>query len=1017
MAKAAQKSQAARLVPCECTECTSGGCKFKMISPSLKRWHDKKTEKRRIKKSHHVKDGSGTASGSSAVAVAAVAVAVAAGLHASPMSGQLSTTASAAGTGIISTAPSSEVQEPMEIQVEDPETAQAKRTVTELHTSNEDQPFSNGVDVSEMDELEGPREDECSFDNDAMDIDYDFDMYALEDDARSPGQSSCTAEGVDRSVDDDTEHASEARDGGMPGYAAEGVDTGSIHFIWGFILCLAASLNLHFHVTHRAINLMLTVVSALLVRLGHFSRSARPATTLKTVFKQLQLNDCFKIAPMCPSCRRIFPLDSDPELQCDTCELSLFKTRTLLRGNFDGTADVNEHLTHEPILKYPYQTLTSQLEELLAREGMEDELDNWKIKQHVAGLLTDITDGSVWKTLKAHDGTSFFDPETDELRISLILLFDGFGGERSNNGPTYSSGVLSHCIANLPIHLKYQPRNLFLSGIIPGPKEVTCDQLQHALRIDTDEKLTLYQEGFLARTPSCPEGRRCRVLCFCTMCKAKHDDLRTPRGMTKEFEPRTDEEHRRHATEYRHANLNEREALFKRTGVRYAESLRLPYFHAITMGIIDPMHNILLGICRTQWLDAWVRKNVLRQQTRKKRRELDQIHGYLRKFEMPSWVGRLPRQVGYPAGGSLSADEYKALVLVYCPLIIPLIWKEWVPIDQQEFRSCTDRWEAQERQRLHRITNGTATEEDQTPKKRPPPPRMHPDDSANFLKLAAALKIILGRSIRTADLSRAERLLKEYLCGFLTMHKDCVKPNHHYITHIFDQICSYGPVYGFWTFTSERLNKLLKSIKTNNHNGGEIEVSFFRGFTRDVRLHSKLSELTHQSSLDDILTIASKALQCENEVRGTVASIASMVEEVDALYEEYNKSISLSTASNTATLDDELQNSLLEYYQNSNPEAAIVSRTARFIKGMNLLNIKAVFFSYLILQGRHIAPSAKASKAPNSIIQLEFNGELFVGQVINLFTHTQHNIRGPKIFLHVRWFKPRNDVNTEDWDP
>lgn len=37
---------------------------------------------------------------------------------------------------------------------------------------------------------------------------------------------------------------------------------------------------------------------------------------------------------------------------------------------------------------------------------------------------------------------------------------------------------------------------------------------------------------------------------------------------------------------------------------------------------------------------------------------------------MPSWVGRMPRDVGYPAGGSLSADEYKALALVYCPIVV-----------------------------------------------------------------------------------------------------------------------------------------------------------------------------------------------------------------------------------------------------------------------------------------------------------------------------------------------------------
>lgn len=50
-----------------------------------------------------------------------------------------------------------------------------------------------------------------------------------------------------------------------------------------------------------------------------------------------------------------------------------------------------------------------------------------------------------------------------------------------------------------------------------------------------------------------------------------------------------------------------------------------------------------------------------------------------------------------------------------------------------------------------------------------PKPRMHPDDANNFLKLAAALKIILGRTVQCADLPRAERLLKEYLEGYLSV--------------------------------------------------------------------------------------------------------------------------------------------------------------------------------------------------------------------------------------------------------
>jgi hypothetical protein len=50
---------------------------------------------------------------------------------------------------------------------------------------------------------------------------------------------------------------------------------------------------------------------------------------------------------------------------------------------------------------------------------------------------------------------------------------------------------------------------------------------------------------------------------------------------------------------------------------------------------------------------------------------------------MPDWVARLPTQVGYPAGGSLTADEWKGLALVYCPLIVSL----FIPTTSQAY--CT----------------------------------------------------------------------------------------------------------------------------------------------------------------------------------------------------------------------------------------------------------------------------------------------------------------------------------------
>lgn len=50
-------------------------------------------------------------------------------------------------------------------------------------------------------------------------------------------------------------------------------------------------------------------------------------------------------------------------------------------------------------------------------------------------------------------------------------------------------------------------------------------------------------------------------------------------------------------------------------------------------------------------------------------------------------------------------------------------------------------------------------------------------------------------------------------------------------------------MHGFWTFLFERLNKVLKSYKTNNHSGGELETTFFREFHRTVATSRMVTSL------------------------------------------------------------------------------------------------------------------------------------------------------------------------------
>ncbi|KAL5512094.1 hypothetical protein ACEPAG_3615 [Sanghuangporus baumii] len=589
-------------------------------------------------------------------------------------------------------------------------------------------------------------------------------------------------------------------------------------FFWRSILALVAWLHLMYHLPHKACNLMLHLLKHIFILLGAGSPGWTPIVTLQAAYRKLGLHDRFLLMPMCSGCHRIFPPDSPDDLECPECQIALFDAHTRTQQK-------------KIKLKYPFFPISQQLAEIIMQPGIEDVMDSWRNYEHKEGEYRDISDGKFWNSLKGPDGKLFFDqsPEQDtanELRIGLTLGFDGFSFTQSKSGKTHSSDVLSFSIANLPIQLRYRPRYLLLTGAAPGPKGLSTEQTQYILEPVVDDLLTLYKHGFIVPMPRFLQGRLCRVvliagcmdhiaLCkacamsghassndFCTKCKAPRNSLMTSEGLKDSFPHRSGEENRRLAFEYRKIDdEDEKQEFFTTHGVGYTELSRLPYFDLVRMAVIDPMHNVLLGIMRCQWHDSWIKTNVLRKRTEPYlvQRELDLLNAYVNEFEMPSWLGRLPSEVGYPAAGSLSADEYKTLALVYRPIVIPFVWSEWQPVAAKDHEAALKRW---------RKKPGSDPE---------PRIRMHEDEPANFLKLAATLKILLGRSIRDVDIERAKKNLLEYLQGYLKLHPEDVKPNFHWVVHLFDQIYDYGPVYSFWTFIFERLNKVrwFKPLERN----------------------------------------------------------------------------------------------------------------------------------------------------------------------------------------------------------
>lgn len=100
----------------------------------------------------------------------------------------------------------------------------------------------------------------------------------------------------------------------------------------------------------------------------------------------------------------------------------------------------------------------------------------------------------------------------------------------------------------------------------------------------------------------------------CPKCKVTQDELFSDKSLCNgmclslvaysfeltlkiEFDPRNGEEHRRRCFQEKALKTqDEHHTFFDEHGVRWTELARLPYFDLVRQTIIDPMHNLLLGV-------------------------------------------------------------------------------------------------------------------------------------------------------------------------------------------------------------------------------------------------------------------------------------------------------------------------------------------------------------------------------------------------------------------------------------
>ncbi len=157
---------------------------------------------------------------------------------------------------------------------------------------------------------------------------------------------------------------------------------------------------------------------------------------------------------------------------------------------------------------------------------------------------------------------------------------------------------------------------------------------------------------------------------------------------------------------------------------------------------------------------------------------LQEVQKDILNMSLPSWIGRVPHDLGSASVGSLSADQWRTACTVN--LVTSLV-RLWGPLDET----------SREQQMLR-----------------------------NFMDLVAATKLANMRIVTTESIDEYHRRMLSYLKGIAELYpNNSLLPYHHMSLHITSFLRAFGPTHGWRCFPFERYNYLLQTINTNSKFG------------------------------------------------------------------------------------------------------------------------------------------------------------------------------------------------------
>ena len=292
------------------------------------------------------------------------------------------------------------------------------------------------------------------------------------------------------------------------------------------------------------------------------------------------------------------------------------------------TVTVNAKTYTVPLLKYEVQDLKQWVGRLLSRPTIED-LVFKAFRRPRKEYMEDMWDARHLCRILLKKGEHFLPGPTNETRMAFSFSMDSFNPYHMKEAKqTVSSTAIWLTLLNLPPHLRYRPENMFLAGIIPGPRKPSLSDINHSLKLLVDVLLEFFEPGVLySRTARYKQGCRVRAILvpvvsdmlaarqaggfasptatyFCTRCNLNIQDIE---NIDRHSWPQRDViEHVKAAKRWRDAeSLEEQGAIFRDYGLRWSSLLQLPYWNPILFTATEPMHIFDAGLFQTHCRQVW----------------------------------------------------------------------------------------------------------------------------------------------------------------------------------------------------------------------------------------------------------------------------------------------------------------------------------------------------------------------------------------------------------------------------